>query len=358
MHSIVKGNLLKIFLEGRIDSSNADKVEKEIFEMIGEYPDHTVAFDLRDLNYISSSGLRILLKVRKLKNTELEIANVSDAIYEVFELTMFTHGFRISKKMRTVFLHRTDLEIKSINGGIFPQDDDTMVKIFNKGVSLHDIKREKEIAQTAMLEGVPALIPYEVVMVGDRYGIIYEAAGSTTLAAAVQKDPARLPALAERFAAFLHEIHKIELPDFPDIKDRYREWIELAGERLPRDDRDEIENLLDKIPESNCFVHGNINPANVIVSGDEMLLMDMSGAAHGHSVFDLQGLYASMVEMEKERPKYCSSIFRMTYENCLKFWEVFFRAYMKGKEEEMDRMERLLKRYYILKQKLIMLIEA
>lgn len=168
-----------------------------------------------------------------------------------------------------------------------------MVKVFNKGVSLSEIKKERETAQDAMLEGVPTLIPYDVVTVGDKYGIIYESAGSTTLSAAIKKDPSKLPELAERFAAFLHEIHSIEVEDFPDIKDRYREWIEIAGDRLAESDRYNISALLDGIPDTNGFIHGNINPSNVIVDGDEMLLMDMSGAAHGHSIFDLQALYSS-----------------------------------------------------------------
>jgi len=359
MHSLVKDGLLKIFPEGRIDSNNADAVEKEIFGIIEENPDCTVTFDFRNLSYISSAGLRVLLKVRKRKKAEIEITNVSDDVFEIFSVTGFTYNFKITRKMRTIFLDRMDLEIKSINGGIYPQKDDSMVKIFNKGVSINEIRKERDTAQDAMLEGVPTLIPYDVVMVGDTYGIIYEAAGSTTLAAAIKKEPERLPEYAERFADFLHELHSIEVEGFPDIKDRYREWLEIAGDRMTESDRYNISALLDGIPDSKTFIHGNINPSNVIVNGDEMLLMDMSGAAHGHAIFDLQALYASLVEMEKEKPMYCSSTFRMSYESCLKFWEIFFNAYMKGrKEEDVKKMKLLLQRYFILKQKLIMLIEA
>ena len=359
MRSVVKDGLLRIFPEGRIDSKNADEAEKEIFDIINANPDSSVSFDFRDLVYISSAGLRVLLKVRKRKKTEIEILNVSDDVFEIFSVTGFFHYFKITKKMRTIFLERMDLEIKSLNGGIYPQKDDSMVKIFNKGVSLNEIRKERDAAQDAMLEGVPTLIPYDVVAVGDGYGIIYEAAGSTTLAAAVKKEPEKLPEYAERFADFLHEVHSIEVEDFPDIKDRYREWLDIAGSRMSESDRYNISALLDGIPDSKGFIHGNINPLNVIVNGDEMLLMDMSGAAHGHPIFDLQALYASLVEMEKEKPMYCSSVFRMSYENCLQFWECFFKAYMKGrKEEDIEKMKMLLKRYYILKQKLIMLIEA
>ncbi len=315
---------------------------------------------MKNLEYISSAGLRVLLKVKKQKKIEAEINNVSDEVYDIFEVTGFTQLFKVSRKMRAIFLERTELVIRSLNGGIYAQKDDTMVKVFNKGISLNEVKKERESAQTAMIAGVPTLIPFDVVTVGDCYGIIYESAGSTTLAGAIKKDPGKLPELAEKFADFLHEIHGIEVDDdFPDIKDRYKEWLSIAGNRLEENDRYNISILLDGIPDSACFIHGNINPSNIIVTDDELMLMDMSGAAHGHSIFDLQALYASLVEMEKERPMYCSIVFRMSYENCLKFWDIFFKTYMRGrKEEEVVKMTRLLKRYFILKQKLINLIEA
>ena len=105
-------------------------------------------------------------------------------------------------------------------------------------------------------------------------------------------------------------------------------------------------------------MHGDINPANVVFSDGEMMLMDMAGSAHGHPVFDLQGLYASLVEMEKERPMYCSSTFGISGVNCKRFWEAFFPAYMGGKSgAELDKMRALLERYYVLKQRLLSVLE-
>ena len=359
MHVFVRDGLLKFFPQGRIDSENADKVEGEIFEEIAKYPDHEVAFDFRDLDYISSAGLRILLRVRKRKKTDLEIVNVSDTVYDVFEVTRFTDAFKISRKMRSINPDSREAVIRSLNGAIYLYGDDNMVKVFNKDVSMDEIKKERDSARAAMIAGVPTLIPFDIVTVGDNYGIIYESAGNTTLAETIRLDPGRLPDLARKFAAFLNEIHEIEADEFPDIKDRYREWLNIAGDRLPENDRRNITTLLDGIPNSRRFIHGNINPSNIIVDGDELMLMDMSGAAHGHPIFDLQALYASLVEVEKDRPMYCSSVFKMSYENCKEFWQIFFDEYMKDRtEEETAKMELLLQKYYVLKQKLLMIIES
>ena len=285
--------------------------------------------------------------------------NVSDTVYDVFEVTKFTDAFKISRKMRSINLDSRESVIRSLNGAIYLYGDDNMVKVFNKDVSMDEIKKERDSARAAMIAGVPTLIPFDIVTVGDNYGIIYESAGNTTLAETIRLDPGRLPDLARKFAAFLNEIHEIEADEFPDIKDRYREWLNLAGDRLPENDRRNITTLLDGIPNSRRFIHGNINPSNIIVDGDELMLMDMSGAAYGHPIFDLQALYASLVEVEKDRPMYCSSVFKMSYENCKEFWQIFFDEYMKDRtEEETAKMELLLQKYYVLKQKLLMIIES
>ena len=231
MHVFVRNGLLKFFPQGRIDSENADKVEGEIFEEIDKYPDHEVSFDFRDLDYISSAGLRILLRVRKREKTDLEIVNVSDTVYDVFEVTKFTDAFKISRKMRSINLDSRESVIRSLNGAIYLYGDDNMVKVFNKDVSMDEIKKERDSARAAMIAGVPTLIPFDIVTVGDNYGIIYESAGNTTLAETIRLDPGRLPDLARKFAAFLNEIHEIEADEFPDIKDRYREWLNIAGDR-------------------------------------------------------------------------------------------------------------------------------
>jgi hypothetical protein len=80
----------------------------------------------------------------------------------------------------------------------------------------------------------------------------------------------------------------------------------------------------------------------------------MAGSAHGHTIFDLQGIYASLVMMEKEKPSYCASTFQVSKEDCGRFWDFFFAKYMEGAtDEQMEKMKLLLGQYFILKQKLL-----
>ena len=59
-----KGKLI-ISLNERIDQTNAAQTEAELFKIIGEHPDLTTELDASGLSYISSAGLRVLLKLQK-----------------------------------------------------------------------------------------------------------------------------------------------------------------------------------------------------------------------------------------------------------------------------------------------------
>ena len=87
-----------IELSGRIDSLNASEVEKEITDRIGS-ADEAVTFDVKNLTYISSAGLRVLMKVRKLTGRSIEILDVSRDVYDIFETTGFMQHIICLRRM-------------------------------------------------------------------------------------------------------------------------------------------------------------------------------------------------------------------------------------------------------------------
>lgn len=85
-----EGTELLISLEGRLDTSTAPKLEKEIFDELSDVT-HLV-FDFEKLMYISSAGLRVLLMLYKRMNKaegKMELCNVDENIMEVLEITGF-----------------------------------------------------------------------------------------------------------------------------------------------------------------------------------------------------------------------------------------------------------------------------
>ena len=81
---------LYVAVEGRLDTITSPDLEKEINESIEGVKDLTIDFD--KVEYISSSGLRVLLAEQKVMNKQgsMKLINVNDTIMEIFEVTGFT----------------------------------------------------------------------------------------------------------------------------------------------------------------------------------------------------------------------------------------------------------------------------
>ena len=85
----LKGNTLTITLEGRLDTNTAPELEKEVEVLDGV---KKLIFDFKNLEYISSAGLRIILVLHKKMNNQgsITIKNVKENVKEVFEITGFS----------------------------------------------------------------------------------------------------------------------------------------------------------------------------------------------------------------------------------------------------------------------------
>ena len=70
----VKGNKLVVYIEGRIDTNNAAEAEAEINKIINNNSGYELVFDAAKLEYISSAGLRVLMKVRKERDPRSPIS--------------------------------------------------------------------------------------------------------------------------------------------------------------------------------------------------------------------------------------------------------------------------------------------
>lgn len=78
-----------ILLGGRLDTATAPELEKEIDSCEGTVKD--LVIDLKDLEYTSSAGLRVILKAQKMMNKQgsMKLINVNDDVMEVFDITGF-----------------------------------------------------------------------------------------------------------------------------------------------------------------------------------------------------------------------------------------------------------------------------
>jgi len=84
------GSSLTVALEGRLDTTTAPELEKELSESLNGVTELT--FDFETLDYISSAGLRVLLSAQKKMNKQggMKITHAGEAIMEIFEVTGFS----------------------------------------------------------------------------------------------------------------------------------------------------------------------------------------------------------------------------------------------------------------------------
>ena len=85
----VNGETATLVVAGRLDTQTAPELEKEIDGVIGGLAE--LVFDMTGLEYVSSAGLRVILKAQKIMNAQgsMKLIGVNDSIMEVFDITGF-----------------------------------------------------------------------------------------------------------------------------------------------------------------------------------------------------------------------------------------------------------------------------
>ena len=85
-----EGNTLTISLEGRLDTTTAPQLEGELKDALDGSVENLV-MDMKELAYISSAGLRVLLSAQKIMNKQgnMVVRNASEEVKEIFDVTGF-----------------------------------------------------------------------------------------------------------------------------------------------------------------------------------------------------------------------------------------------------------------------------
>ncbi|SEQ95753.1 TIGR02172 family protein [Lachnospiraceae bacterium NE2001] len=289
---------ITISLEGRINTNNAEQWEKDITEVVAAHPGAKVEFDAEDLEYISSAGLRVLMRVRKSVGEKMDIQNVSADIYNIFMTTGFNELYNLKKKIREISVDGCPLIGAGGFGKVYRIDEETIAKIYNEGVPREFVESEKESSKNAFILGIPTAISYDVIKCGNSYGTVYEMLNARTVAQIIDEDPTKLQQMAYMMASKLKEFHQIEVPEssgFEDKKDGLKKWVDKMEPVLTAEEIQKIRDFIDSIPDRRTFLHGDYNSKNIMVQNGELQLIDVGDAAYGHPVFDVAMLMLAYI---------------------------------------------------------------
>lgn len=333
---------MTISLTGRIDSSNAAETEAKIKEQIGAF-NGELTLDASALEYISSAGLRVILRLKKA-NSSTKIINCTSEVYEIFDMTGFTEMMDISKAYRKLSVEGCEVIGEGANGIVYRTDPDTIVKVYKNPDSLDEIHNERELARKAFVMGIPTAIPYDVVQVGDLYGSVFELLDAKSFAKLLNEGVS-VEELAKESVAILKTIHATMLKDgeLPSKKKEAMVWAEYDVSQLPEEIGAKLLKLFNDIPETNNMLHGDFHIKNIMQQNGENLLIDMDTLSMGHPIFEFAAIFAAYVGYSCIDKENSANFLGIEREQCEDFWKYTLKYYFEGEpQEKIDNIKRMV----------------
>lgn len=329
----LKDNDLVVSLSGRIDANVAPVVQSIIDEELTKNPHQKLVIDCNSLEYVSSAGLRVFLKLQK-SGEDLTLVNVAPEVYEIFDMTGFTEIIDIEKAFRKLSIEGADVIGKGSNGIVYRLDPETIIKVYFNSDALDDIKREKKLATKALVMGIPTAISYDIVKVGDKFGSVFELINSQTFSNILQQNPEKIDELTEMSVQLLKSIHATvdEQWQLPDIKETVLNWVRFLKDYLDEKTYNKLYSLVDAVEKDNHVIHGDYHVKNIMLQNDEPILIDMDTLALGNPVFEFGSIFNAY------KGFYCvrkvENFLDISFDACDYIWDKTLRLYFPEKNDE------------------------
>ena len=334
-------------MNGRVDASNASDVENKINAARAEIPGKTPIIDAEKLEYISSAGLRILLRLRK-EERDMSVINVSPEVYEILDMTGFTEMMTVKKAYRHLSVDGCEMIGKGANGAVYRYDEETIVKVYFNSDALPEIQRERELARKALVLGINTAIPYDVVRVGESYGTVMELLAATSLSKLIKKDPEHLELPLKYYVDMLKQIHgtQVQPGDMPDMKAVAVDWAAFVREHLPEDAGNKLYNMVSAVPEQHTMMHGDYHTNNIMVRDGEALLIDMDTLCMGHPIFELGSMFNAFVGFSELDYSVILDFLGISHELAGEFWRRALAMYLdtddKSRIDEVENKAKII----------------
>ena len=332
--SLLDGKLLAK-LEGKIDSTNSEQFKNEIMPYFDNNDIKSVELDCLKLSYISSAGLRVILNIAKICK-DLTVSNVNTEVYNVLEMTGFTEMMKVVSAYREISVEGCEVIGVGAMGKVYKIDNENIVKTYLNPESLENIKRERELARTALVLGLPTSISYEVVKVGPGYGSVFEMLNAESFAKLFNTDDENeFNKYLDLYVNLLKDIHSknSDHPLLADAKKRFLDRIQTIKNQVDELTYNKILSMASEIPDSNTVLHGDFHVKNVMMQGDEVMLIDMDTLAKGDIIFEFAGMYEAYIGYNS-RTEEETFFLGLPNSKCLKIYNGFVRKYFSNKSEE------------------------
>ena len=204
----------------------------------------------------------------------------------------------------------------------------TMAKLFNLVNEAELAEKEFLTARTVFEMGISTPEPLRLVTDGQRRGVEYELIrNKRSFTRIISQEPERLEEISLDFARMTRELHtkQADTSRFTSIKETLRRFYQEKGDMVTEEYKERALNFIDKTPDTNTCLHGDLHIGNVITDGQRKLWIDLGQFSYGEPQWDLGWMWTICNRMDGKRTDF---ILHVTPETLKAHWNIFLAAYL------------------------------
>jgi len=195
-----------------------------------------------------------------------------------------------------------------------------VVKLFKAGVSRRLSWHEAQKTDAIFTAGAPAPEVFGTVILEGRFGMVLQHFDGPTLLQLNRTGAVTRGQAGAILAALGRAIHKTPpSPDVVSLRDWVDAWLRGSSGTLPQHIATGVRALIERLPPGDALCHGDLHPANVIMTAKGPRLIDWTGAVRAPAAYDLAISHILLTELapevsdDPERPRAVNAALQSEY---------------------------------------------
>ena len=136
--------------------------------------------------------------------------------------------------------------------------------------------------------------------------------------------------VVSEYVKMLNLIHGTVVPEgkLPDFRDTVISWADFMQDYLPEQYGTKLKALVEAIPHDDHMIHGDYHTKNIVLQGDEVLIIDMDTLAVGHPVIELASIYNAFQGYSEYDHGTVLEFQGFDFDTATQFWHKVLAAYL------------------------------